>query len=308
MTTSPCACLAPRSGLVLDVASAGGIVRAPRRPPGWRAPGPSPSGWGDAALRPRAGEDLCWLAGDWRILQKLDGHRWSLDDLVTAWFAAETVAEESPRHYIDLGCGIGSVLLLVAWRLPLVRAIGVEAQAVSFGLAQRSIAGNDVGTRCAVRLGDLRDPAVVPEGAIFDLVTGTPPYLPPGTSRESLRVQCGPCRIEHRGGIEDYCAAAARLLVPGGWFVTCAGGTQSERVHAAARAAGLRVVRSRDVVPRVGKAPLLAVHALQRVGVASSSCAGASQRVAPLPSLTVRDAHGAWTPEFRALRRDMGMP
>ena len=286
-----------------EAASAGGIVRAPRRPPGWTAPGPPPSDWDDPALRPRAGEDLCWLAGDWRILQRLDGHRWSLDDLATAWFAAETVAAQPPRRYADLGCGIGSVLLLVAWRFPGARALGVEAQEVSWALARRSVAGNGVRARCEVRRGDLRDSGVVPEGAVFDLVTGTPPYLPPGTGRESARVQCAPCRIEHRGGIEDYCAAAARLLAPGGWFVTCAGGTQTPRVLDAAHGAGLRVLRSRAVIPRAGKAPLLAVHALQRAEPASQGA-----EVAQLPPLTVRDADGRWTSEFRALRRDMGMP
>jgi tRNA1(Val) A37 N6-methylase TrmN6 len=294
------------------VASGGGIVRAPRRPAGWTAPGPRPSAWDDPALAPRAGEDLCWLAGDWRILQRIDGHRWSLDDLVTAWFAAETVAATPPRRHADIGCGIGSVLLLVAWRFPELHSVGVEAQDVSLALARRSVAGNGAGARCEVRRGDLRDPSVFAADETFDLVTGTPPYLPPGTARESERVQCAPCRVEHRGGIEDYCATAARLLAPGGWFVTCAGGTQAMRVRDAAQAAGLRVVRRRDVVPRTGKAPLLGVHALRRASGAASSDAGtvhdADAPAEILPSLVVRDAHGDWTPEFRALRQAMGMP
>jgi tRNA1(Val) A37 N6-methylase TrmN6 len=282
----------------------GGIVRAPRRPPGWTVPGPTSASWDARDLRPRTGEDLCWLAGDWRILQRIDGHRWSLDDLVTAWFAAQTVAARAPRLHADLGCGVGSVLLLIAWRFPHLRAIGVEAQQVSHALARRSVAGNGVAERCTVRLGDLRDPGVLPEGAVFDLVTATPPYLPPGTGRESARVQCAPCRIEHRGGIEDYCAAAGRLLAPRGSFVTCAGGTQGPRVLDAARAAGLHVARSRDVISRAGKAPLLAVHALQR----RDADLGHDARAELLPPLTVRDVHGCWTPEFRALRRDMGLP
>jgi len=57
----------------------GGIVRRARRPPGWIAPGPRPSRAHDVG--PRPGEDLCYLAGEWRILQRLDGHRWSLDPL-----------------------------------------------------------------------------------------------------------------------------------------------------------------------------------------------------------------------------------
>src|SRR5262245_27407238 len=94
--------------------TAGGIVRLPRRPPGWRAPGPHPAAGDVTMLGPRAGEDLCYLAGEWRILQRLDGHRWSLDDLVTAWVAADELAAEPPERMVDLGCGIGTVLMLLA--------------------------------------------------------------------------------------------------------------------------------------------------------------------------------------------------
>src|SRR5215470_13971156 len=104
-----------------------GIVRTPRRPAGWRAPGPRPSAPAD---RPEAwpgpGEDLCHLAGDWRILQLLRGHRWSLDDLVTAWFAADVVRGAPPARIADLGCGIGAVLMLLAWRFPAARGVGIE--------------------------------------------------------------------------------------------------------------------------------------------------------------------------------------
>src|SRR6187455_1851685 len=89
----------------------GGIVRRARRPPGWVAPGPRPSRAHDVA--PRPGEDLCYLAGEWRILQRVDGHRWSLDDLVTAWVAFDECAPSPPDRLVDLGCGIGTVLLLL---------------------------------------------------------------------------------------------------------------------------------------------------------------------------------------------------
>ena len=96
-----------------------GVVRRARRPVGWSAPGPPPGGaTEDGRLGPRPGEDLCYLAGDWRILQRLDGQRWSLDDLVTAWCAAEETLAAPPTSLLDLGCGIGAVLMLLAWRLP----------------------------------------------------------------------------------------------------------------------------------------------------------------------------------------------
>ncbi len=278
------------------MAPTSGIVRHARRPPGWLAPGPRPAAPADG---PGPGEDLCYLAGDFRIFQRVDGHRWSLDDLVTAWFAAHVVARP-PEHVADLGCGIGAVLMLIAWRFPASRGVGVEAQAMSIALARRSVAWNGLAQRCAVRHGDLRDPSIFPEGAAFDLVTGTPPYLPRGTATESLRPQRAGCHVEHLGGIEAYAAVAAVLLVPGGRFVTCAAAGQRDRVDAAARAAGLAVERRIDIVPRDGKPALFSVHSMRR----AAECAN---RMVD-PPLVVRDRSGRRTPTFHALRHTMGMP
>jgi len=285
----------------LREALSAGVVRRARRPVGWSAPGPPPGGaTGDGRLGPRPGEDLCYLAGDWRILQRLDGQRWSLDDLVTAWCAAEETLAAPPTSLLDLGCGIGAVLMLLAWRLPRSRAIGIEAQAASVDLARRSLAWNGAADRSAVVHGDLRDPAVLPPGAAFDLVTGTPPYLPPGTATPSRRTQRGPAHLELRGGIEAYCLAAARWLAPGGRFVACAAAAQLRRVSEAATAAGLHVTRRLEVIPRAGKAALFSVHVMRRGRSASSPALD--------PPLVVRDAAGQRTPAFRALRERMGMP
>ena len=274
-----------------------GIVRPARRPPAWRAPGPAPRARPD--IVPGPGEDLCFLCGDWRILQRQDGHRWSLDDLVTAWFAAEE-APARPARILDLGCGIGSVLLMLAWRFPDAALHGVEAQAVSVDLARRSLAWNGVEDRCQVDLGDLRDRDLLGPLGTFDLVTGTPPYLAPGTARESARIQKGPCNFEHRGGIDAYCAAAAGLLAPDGVFVACEQAAQDARVRASATTAGLVVTHATPVVPRAGKAPLFSVYAMRR-----PPCPGLGRVSAPL---VVRDERGARTVAFRAVREAMGLP
>ena len=278
-----------------------GIVRRARRPIGWTPPGPPPSATADASLGPRTGEDLCWLAGDWRIFQRIAGHRWSLDDLVTAWVAAEAVSAAPPRTFLDLGCGIGTVLMLLAWRFPAARGVGVEAQDASVDLARRSLGWNGAAERCGVRNGDFRDPAVLAERRAFDLVTGTPPYLTPGRATASRRAQCGPCHFEERGGIEDYCATAARLMAPGGIFVACAAAFQDARVGDGADAAELAIDARVDVVPREGKPALFSVYGMRRRADAP--------RVVHLPSrMVVRDRRGQWTAEFAALRASMGMP
>jgi tRNA1(Val) A37 N6-methylase TrmN6 len=146
-------------------------------------------------------------------------------------------------------------------------------------------------------------------GTGFDLVTGTPPYLPPGTATPSNRPQCRPCRLEDRGGIEAYCEAAAASMAGTGRFVTCMAAAQDERTRTAARRAGLIVERRLQVVPRAGKAPLFAVYVM-----AGASPLRTSSRALPRAAganhltLVVRDSQGMRTAAFRQLRQQMGMP
>jgi len=279
----------------------GGILRAARRPAGWVAAGPPPQTPDDPGdLWPGPGEDLCWLAGNWRLLQRLDGHRTSLDDLVTAQLAAALVASRPPSRWLDLGTGIGSVALFLAWRFPQAVGLGVEVQAISAAMARRSLAWNGVARRVAILEGDFRDPGLLAGQGTFDLVTGTPPYFPIGTGPQSDRAQRAPCRFEHHGGVEAYCEAAARLLAPGAPFVACEAWIQHERVEPAGRAAGLALTYWREVIPRAGKGPLFVVFAMALAGQAGAL-------VRPLP-LVVRDQQGRRTPDFAAVRESMGMP
>lgn len=219
---------------------------------------------------------------------------------MTAWFAVEHAPQRVHRT-LDLGCGIGSVLMMVAWAFPEAQAKGIEAQELSQSLARRSVAYNGACDRIQIVHADIRDPATLPEGAQYDLVTGTPPYIPHGRGVVSDKPQCEPCRFEVRGGIEAYCEAAARALAPGGRFVVCEGANPHQRTFEAARQAGLDVVSCQDVIPRAGKPALFTLYAMARTGEVPAP----SERRAPF---VVRDASGDRTPACRAVRQRMGIP
>lgn len=268
-----------------------GLIRPARRPPGWVAPGPPPRGpQGRPELEPKPDEDLCYLSGDWRLFQKLEGHRWSIDDLVTAWQAAPLAPVDGAA--LDLGCGLGSVLLMLAWRRPDLRVLGVEAQEERAAMARRSIAYNGVEDRCQVEHADVR---AFTASERFSLVTGTPPYFPLGTGTEAGAHHVSACRFEHRGGVEAYLAAAEQHLGDDGTFVMCAASLEDDRVRAAPTSLALR--GRLEIVPREGKAPLLSVWTFSRRPGAHDD-----------RRLTVRDRHGQWTPAFRAVREEMGLP
>lgn len=188
---------------------------------GWDPPGPAPVGeQGDPELREGPAEELCYLLGQWRIFQPLKGHRYSTDDVVTAWCARAwcTALRKPVRRAMDIGCGIGSVLLMTAWLFPDARCDGVEAQAERYHLARRSVRYN-LGAGCdrvRVQNGDLRCAEPPAGGGGFDLVTGTPPYWDVAVGGLPQTMGRARCLFEFFGGIEDYCATAARLLAPDG--------------------------------------------------------------------------------------------
>lgn len=271
---------------------------------GWAKPGPVPPGTA-AAGAPGEEESLDALSGHFRLFQLRDGHRFSTDDLLTAWYGTTWCA--SAGTGLDLGSGIGTVGMIVAWRLPGIRMTTVEAQSVSVGLARRSARYNGLEHRYQILEGDFRNPEVLPVGATFDLITGSPPYFPPGTGVESGHPQKLACRFELRGDVADYCAAAARHLAPGGCFacVFPFEPTQRARVEAAAAAAGLVIVRRRPVVFREGDPPLIGLFALMRAGDLPEWM---RQRTWTEPDLVIRDRAGAIHPEYSAVKLALGFP
>ena len=232
------------------------------------------------------------------MFQRIKGHRFSSDDTVTAWVAMQHCP--TPRRVLDLGCGLGSVLLHVAWSAPQSTLVGVEAQAVSFALARKNIAHNGLGMRVRVHHSDLRDPEIIAAlGGPFDLITGTPPYFPADSATYAMDEQRAHARIEHRGGIEAYIHAAAQLLATDGWFVVCSDADAAPRLDRSAADCRLAVCGRYTVIPRAGRPPLFSVWALRHKSVALPSVAR---------ELTLRDDAGERTADAKMLRAFSGFP
>lgn len=239
-------------------------------------------------------ESLDQVAGDWLVFQLRKGHRFSTDDQVVAWRAA--AAKPDARTVLDLGCGIGSVGLMTLHLLdnPEVPLTGLEAQELSLGLLRRSLAYNGLEDRVTVHLGDLRNSQDALGDATFDLVTGSPPYAPVGTCLISPHPQKAACRVELRGSVLDYAAAARRHMHKDSRFayVMLAADARTEQ---AAVDAGLTVLERTDIVFRDGSDPLIAVLVCAR------------NEDGPFPErvtrrLTVRDRDGQWTDEYKVVR------
>jgi tRNA1(Val) A37 N6-methylase TrmN6 len=243
---------------------------------------------------PGPGETLDRLAGEWWIFQLRRGHRYSTDDVLTAWTAV--AARPDARRLLDLGAGVGSVGLMTLLRsAPEARLIAVEQLDASVALMRKTVDYNGLGERVWVCHGDLRDPALLRDTGRFDLITANPPYLPEGSALRSPVPQRAAARLELAGDVFDFCRAAARWLAPGGCFCFshAAGDPRPEQAIAAAE---LRLRASREVVFRDGRGPVITLYTCEQ-----------GRTIAPdrLTPLLVREADGERTDEYRQVRREM---
>lgn len=244
----------------------------------------------------RPDEQCVALTETFRLFQRYRGHRYSVDDMLVAHLAGTRGGE--PKRVLDLGCGLASVLLMLAWRFPEASFDGVEAQPEHVALALRNVLLNGCEGRVRIIPGDMRDESLGFESGAFELVTGTPPYFDPRAATVCSDPQRAYAQWELRGGIEAYAQAASRALADNGRFVTCAA-ADTERARRALEAAGLHPVWHRDVLPRPARPPFLSLW------IATRKETTQIERPAPL---VLRESDGTRTAEHIEIREWFGIP
>ena len=271
---------------------------------GWAKPGPIPPG-PVAKMSPAADETFDAISGHFRLFQLRDGHRFSTDDILVAWYGTSWCP--TARTALDLGSGIGTVGMISAWRLPGARFVTVEAQPESVALARKSAQYNGLTDRYEIRAGDFREAGILRTDEKFDLITGSPPYFPPDAGVKSDHPQKVACRFELRGDIADYCSVAAKHLAGGGFFacVFPAEPAQLARMRSAAKNSGLIIVRQRPVIFREGEPPLVALFGLMRADDLPEWFRGQTWEE---PPLTIRTRKGEIHPEYSAVKLAIGFP
>jgi tRNA1Val (adenine37-N6)-methyltransferase len=258
-----------------------------------------------APLQVEPHETLDAISGHFRLFQLREGHRFSTDDILTAWYGTSWCP--SARTALDLGSGIGTVGMICAWRLPGARFVTVEAQTESVALAKKSARYNGLTDRFEIRKGDFREPGVLRAEEKFDLITGSPPYFPPDAGVKSEHPQKLACRFELRGTVTDYCATAAKHLAAGGFFACVFPNdpAQLARMETGAKAAGLVIVRKRPVIFREAEPPLIALFGLTRSEDLPEWFRG---RTWAEPPLIIRTRDGGIHPEYSAVKLAIGFP
>ncbi len=275
---------------------------------GWAKPGPqipdhNPN---DLSLNPTEEESLDALCGHFRIFQLKKGHRYSTDDVLTAWYGSTWCP--SAQTALDLGSGIGSVGMIAAWRLQGARFVTIEAQDISVALAKKSARFNGIESRYEIRHGDFRDSTLLDENEKFDLILGSPPYFPLDAGIHGDHPQKIACRFEARGTIADYCQVASQHLNWGGLFACVfpiLPDDQAKRVEEAAQQSQLTIIRKRPIVFKEGSPPLLSVFAMVRSDHLPEHF---RDKTWSEPPLIIRTQTGEAHPEYAALKLAVGLP
>jgi tRNA1(Val) A37 N6-methylase TrmN6 len=231
------------------------------------------------------------------------GHRFSTDDILTAWYGTSWCP--TARSALDLGSGIGSVGMIAAWRLPGARFVTIEAQEESVRLAQKSVRYNGLAGRYEIRQGDFRESKMLRTEEKFDLILGSPPYFPVGAGVEGDHPQKIACRFELRGDISDYCQTAAAHLANGGFFACVFPEEQLARIETAAVKSNLVVVRRRPIIFREGNPALISLFGMMLGEHLPMTFRSHTFVESPL---IIRRTDGTVHPEYSALKLAIGFP
>jgi tRNA1(Val) A37 N6-methylase TrmN6 len=228
------------------------------------------------------------LDGRVKIAQPADGYRVAVD----AVLLAAAVDAGPGQRVLDLGSGVGSAALCLAWRQPHVAVLGLEREAAFLAYATANAAANGMEARVAFLLGDVL--ALPPKlHGRFDHVMLNPPYLKAGSATVSANPLKAAATAEGAATLPDWIACARAALKPGGILTM---------IHRADRLGdcltALRGFGDVAVLPIHPKAEVAA----KRILIQASANAG--KPVVVLAGFVLHEADGRFTPAADAILRD----
>jgi len=114
------------------------------------------------------------LNGRFTALQPKDGYRIAVDTLLLA----SAVPARAGQKVLELGCGVGGVMMALACRVPELTIAGIEIQPELAALGQDNIRRNASLTGLSLEVGDVAHLPEAMQGA-FDHVVMNPPFHDP---------------------------------------------------------------------------------------------------------------------------------
>lgn len=153
--------------------------------------------------------------GNIKVLQPANGYRFSIDSVILASLATPPVG----TTVLDLGTGCGIIPLILAYRQPTLRFIGIELQSRLAALATKNIELNGMQNRISILCQDLCTLSVGSLNGIVDYAISNPPYRPTQSGRINPNPQKALARHELAMDLSQLLTTARKMLRIGGKFI-----------------------------------------------------------------------------------------
>lgn len=182
--------------------------------------------------------------------QPESGYRFSIDAVILSHLVCPATGET----VLDLGTGCGVIPIMLAFRHPELRVIGVEIQPSLCRLARQNVMDNCLADRVLVIEKDIGKLSLTDIGGPVDRVVTNPPYRKLDSGRISADSQRAVARHELKTNLDSVLRTARRMLRKAGRFSIIYPSVRSVDLVATMRSAGiepkyLKMIHSKPASP-----------------------------------------------------------
>jgi len=205
---------------------------------------------------------------------------------------ADFASVQRAKRILDLGCGCGTLEILLALRAENATAEGIEIDPAAAELCRKNIEENGLSERCRALTGDLRNYKELFRAGDYDLIVSNPPYFGTDSGYTAPDPQRAAARDERSCSLQELCEAAKWLLRWGGLFALVHRPERMSEVLCAMSSAAIEPKRLRMVQYEPFRAPSLFLVEGRR---------GGRPGLETLPPLILTSENGGDSPEIRRI-------
>jgi tRNA1Val (adenine37-N6)-methyltransferase len=154
-------------------------------------------------------EDITTLNNGYKLIQKKDGFRFSVDAVILSDFFSPT----KKGKILDIGCGNGIIPILLYSKGKGEDITGVEIQEENCELALKNVKLNNLEEYIKIENDDVKE---YPKGNAFDYIISNPPYMEVDGKKQNILSCKSIARHELTLNLYDLIRNAKRLLKPMG--------------------------------------------------------------------------------------------
>lgn len=154
-------------------------------------------------------EDITTLNNGYKLIQKKDGFRFSVDAVILSDFFSPT----KKGKILDIGCGNGIIPILLYSKGKGEDITGVEIQEENCELALKNVKLNNLEEYIKIENDDVKEYS---KGNTFDYIISNPPYMEVDGKKQNILSCKSIARHELTLNLYDLIRNAKRLLKPVG--------------------------------------------------------------------------------------------